>query len=141
MNFPAFFKTAGDIIWLQCLPCHMHPKLSFSSVRMVCIFFLTQPSFPPAVISLNFALLPLQNVPGMWHWVEGKLNKAFLRFLPNFAIFDDFSNFRSAFGMLLLEKSSNMPKFGENEEKPCSTCLQLILRLIPGTIPVALCTS
>ena len=44
----------------------------------------------------------------MEKWVEGKSNKAFLHFLPY--LFDDFSKFRSTFGVLHFEKSSNRAK-------------------------------
>jgi hypothetical protein len=56
------------------------------------------------------------------------LNKAFLHFLPNlWHIFDDFSKFLSALGMLHFEKSSNNAKnLAKNEEKPRSSCLKPI---------------
>ena len=48
---------------------------------------------------------------------------------------DDFSKFRSStFDVLHFKNSSNMAKIWQkNEEKPCSTCLLVIFRLIPGT--------
>ena len=60
------------------------------------------------------------------------MSKVFLLIFSIFCgIFDDFSKF---FGTFYFEKSSNMhKKLAKNEEKPCSTCLDLIFRLIPGT--------
>ena len=58
-------------------------------------------------------------------WVE----QGFFSF---FAKFDDFSKFRSTtFGMHYFEKSFNKAK--KKKEKPCSTCLQTIFWLLPGT--------
>jgi len=42
--------------------------------------------------------------------LKGKINKAFLHFLPIFDIFDDFSKFFSTVSALPFEKSSNMAK-------------------------------
>ena len=53
--------------------------------------------------------------------------RVFFIFCQIITIFDDFSKFWSIFGVLQIEKASNIPKkifFGKNEEKPCSTCLK-----------------
>ena len=61
-------------------------------------------------------------------WVEGKSNNAFSSF---FAIFDDFSKWSTLKALWNFEKSINL---ANNEEKPCSTCLQPIFQLISGSM-------
>ena len=54
--------------------------------------------------------------------------------LFSFAIFDDFLKLSMLKVLKNIEKSSNMAKIlAKNEEKPSSTFLQPIFRLIPGT--------
>ena len=70
----------------------------------------------------------------MEKWVGGKFNKAFLHFLPNFAIFDGVSKVERTKGAAELWKIIIYGKnLAKNKEKMCSTCLQPIIWLILGT--------
>ena len=58
-------------------------------------------------------------------WIEGKLNKTFLHFLPNFLMI--FQRFIAAFCILHFEKSSTIAKIWQKMKKsPPSTFLQPI---------------
>ena len=77
-------------------------------------------------------------VLGTWNqpkkWVEGKSNKAFLHFVPKFCHIWWFFKVPQHLQRAPLWKIIKYgKKLAKNEEKPCSTCLQPIFRLILGT--------
>ena len=66
----------------------------------------------------------LQSAP-VENGVKASLTRLFFISYQIVGIFNDFSKFRSAFCALHFENSSNVPKMGKNEGKPCSTWLKL----------------